>query len=464
MDYAGGKSVNIPETGCRRPVLYVRAHSEIDTVGNIIASQGWDVDEVNGFQDAWRSIVRQQYNVGLIHLEHSDPERVKDAEALLAEHRGTEWVILTNSECLRQKHLRKLIREGCYDYYTLPLSSDGYTSLLSTLGHAYGMASLSLYDTEPDYDDYEMVGTSQPMMKLFSSIRKVASVDAPILITGESGTGKELIARAVHERSGRADKPFIAVNCGAIPENLIQAELFGHEKGAFTGAHKLKTGQIEAASGGTLFLDEIGDLPLEMQVNLLRFLQERVIQRLGSNEEIAVDVRVLAATNVDLDEAVKLGRFREDLLYRLNVLQLLPPALRNREGDIPLLAQFFFDRFVTEGRAKLKGFSQKALLVMERYNWPGNVRELINRVRRAIVMCDGRLIKPDDLGLKDSHDEETKTVMSLEAVRVKAEKEAITRAVRSCHHNMSQAAKALGVSRVTLYRLIEKYQLQQVLE
>lgn len=452
--------VNIPMVECRRPVLYVRTNNKIDSISKtVISTQGWDIKEVDGLQEARNSIGNQKYSVGLIQLVSIEPEQLRAVEALLTDHRTIEWVIITSTECLQQRTFCKLIRETCHDYYTLPLSDVDYMRLLSTLGHAHGMASLCLDDLEQGYDEYEMVGSSPPMLKLFGSIRKVASVDAPVLIYGESGTGKELIARAVHERSARAEMPFIAVNCGAIPESLIQSELFGYEKGAFTGANTQKCGQIEAAAGGTLFLDEIGDLPFDMQVNLLRFLQEKVIQRLGGNTEIPVDVRVVAATNVDLDAAVKSGRFREDLLYRLNVLQLQPPPLREREGDTQLMAQFFFDRFVSDGQAKLKGFSQASLQVMERYTWPGNVRELINRIRRAIVMCDGRLIKPDDLDLQSCSADDARPVISLEEAREKAEKEAVISAIRYCHNNMTQTAKVLGVSRVTLYRIIEKYQL-----
>lgn len=456
----GGVYVNIPTVEFRRPVLYVRTDSKIDSISKAaISVQGWDIEEVECLQEARSIIDNQQYSVGLIQLVSAEPDQLRAVEALLTDCRTIEWVIITTTECLNERAFCKLVRETCHDYYTLPLSEVDYMRLLSTLGHAHGMASLCLDDQEQGYDEYEMVGSSPPMIKLFGSIRKVASVDAPILIYGESGTGKELIARAVHERSGRAEKPFIAVNCGAIPENLIQSELFGYEKGAFTGANTQKCGQIEAAAGGTLFLDEIGDLPFEMQVNLLRFLQEKSVQRLGGKAEIPVDVRVVAATNVDLDAAVKSGRFREDLLYRLNVLQLQPSPLRERAGDIQLMAQFFFDRFVSDGQAKLKGFSQASLQVMERYTWPGNVRELINRIRRAIVMCDGRLIKPDDLDLQSFSDDDVRPVMSLEEAREKAEKEAVISAIRYCHHNMTQTAKVLGVSRVTLYRIIEKYQL-----
>ncbi|MDO6565013.1 sigma-54 dependent transcriptional regulator [Amphritea sp. 1_MG-2023] len=439
-----------------RPVLYIIIQNNKDAE-QVISIPGWDVKEVRSIESAQACIATQQYDVGLIQLEETSGKMLQAMETLITQHRAIEWVVLTNEACLQQTPFCKFIRETCYDYVTLPLSDSEYTRLLFTLGHAYGMARLTQDDGESTDDEYEMVGCSPSMMKLFGAIRRVASVDASVLICGESGTGKELIAHAIHERSSRASMPFVAVNCGAIPENLIQSELFGYEKGAFTGANKQKLGQIEVASGGTLFLDEVGDLPYDMQVNLLRFLQEQVIQRLGGNEEICVDVRVLAATNIDLDAAVKQGRFREDLLYRLNVLQLSPPALRDREGDIEVMARFFFDRFVSEGQARLKGFSQQALLAMQQYSWPGNVRELINRVRRAIVMCDGRLITPEDLGLADGV--ATEVITSLEDARELAEKEAITHAVQYCRHNMTQSAKLLGVSRVTLYRMMEKYSL-----
>jgi transcriptional regulator with PAS, ATPase and Fis domain len=282
----------------------------------------------------------------------------------------------------------------------------------------------------------------------------VAGVDAPVLITGESGTGKELAALALHERSSRKDKPFVAVNCGALPNGLIQSELFGHEKGAFTGASQRKIGRIEAAAGGTIFLDEIGDLPLELQVNLLRFLQEKTIERVGGTTSIPVDVRVLAATHVDLEAAVAEGKFREDLYYRLNVLKINTPPLRDRQGDIEVLAKYFFEIFSHEKRRNVKGFSPAALQLMNRYNWPGNVRELISRVRRAMVMCERRLITPKDLDLDKR--ESQRLVTTLEAARSNAELEAIRNALQKNNSNLTDSARELGVSRVTLYRLIQK--------
>lgn len=446
----------------RRPVLYVKMQSDSHHLGKEIADKGWEVDEVGSIYDAKKHVQGRDYKVGVVHLEDYCHDEITALESLLNQQRLMQWIILTKPDCLQESSVCKLIQDGCYDYFTLPLTNGSVKGLMSALGHAYGMAALTVKDLNDQIDEYEMVGVSKPMLTVFKSIRKVAGVDAPVLINGESGTGKELIARAIHERSRRAKGPFITVNCGALPENLIQSELFGHEKGSFTGAHQCKIGQIEAAGGGTLFLDEIGDLPMSQQVNLLRFLQEQVIQRVGSNEEIPVDVRVLSATHVDLENAVQEGNFREDLYYRLNVLQLKPPALRERAGDIELLARFFFTHFQSEGGIKVKGFSRTALQALENYTWPGNVRELINRVRRAVVMCEGRLIMPDDLGLIVENQEYS--LLSLEEARKKAEIGAILGAVKHCHNNMSQAAKALGVSRVTLYRLVDKYQLNQLIE
>jgi DNA-binding NtrC family response regulator len=279
-----------------------------------------------------------------------------------------------------------------------------------------------------------------------------------VLIRGESGTGKELVARTLHRLSARADKPSVAINCGAIPENLIQSELFGHEKGAFTGAHQRKIGRIESADGGTLFLDEIGDLPLEMQANLLRFLQEMTIERVGGSKPISVNVRVIAATHINLEEAVAEGTFREDLYYRLNVLQVQMPPLRERLLDVPQLAHHFVSLFSEETGRRPRRFSQAALLAMASHGWPGNVRELANRVRRGLVIAEGRQIEAEDIGL-DRVIKLPAVLDTLEEYKLKAERQAVSDALLQYSQNLSQAARALGISRPTLYRLLHKHQL-----
>jgi two-component system NtrC family response regulator len=300
-----------------------------------------------------------------------------------------------------------------------------------------------------------MLGICTKMQDVFSTIRKVATTDASVLITGDSGTGKELVARAIHDLSYRSKGSFVVINCGAIPENLLESELFGHEKGAFTGAHMQRKGRIQFAHGGTLFLDEIGELPLTLQVKLLRFLQEQVIERIGGRERIPVDVRVLAATNRDLKDAGKEGNFREDLYFRLAVINIALPALREREGDVLLLAKAFLDRFAENSKKKITGFTSQAVAAIENYEWPGNVRELENRVKRAVIMADGKKIKPEDLELNSDKDQK-EGYLSLKAARENLDKVMILKALSVCQGNLSKAAKELGVSRPTLYDLMEK--------
>ena len=285
---------------------------------------------------------------------------------------------------------------------------------------------------------------------------RVARVDAPVLIWGESGSGKELAAQSIHAQSARAGGPFVPVNCGAIAPTLIQSELFGHERGAFTGATRAKAGLIESARGGTLFLDEIGDLPNDLQANLLRFLQEKTICRLGSTRALRVDVRVIAASHVELQRAVVAGSFREDLYYRLAVLPVAVPALRERREDVVTLAEHVFHLYGEERSPRLTGFSGRAVAALLEHDWPGNVRELINRVRRALVMADGRLVTPHDLGLEPS----LVTPDALDDVRARTERLALRECLQRSGRNVSRAARDLGVSRTTLYRLLSKHGMQ----
>jgi DNA-binding NtrC family response regulator len=296
-----------------------------------------------------------------------------------------------------------------------------------------------------------MVGSCDAMLALFRSIRKVAMTDAPVFISGESGTGKELTAVAIHERSARRNAPFVPINCGAIPPHLLQSELFGYERGAFTGANQRKIGRVEAANGGTLFLDEIGDLPLESQASLLRFLQERKVERLGGHGAIDVDVRIISATHVDMTAAMIEGRFRSDLYHRLCVLQIDEPPLRARGKDIELLARHMLERFKKDASRRLRGFAPDAIAALHNYGWPGNVRELINRVRRAIVMSEGRAITARDLELAEYVEI---VPVSLAQAREAAERQAIELALLRHRGRLGDAAQELGISRVTLYRLL----------
>ncbi len=443
-----------------RNLLYFNASSIPPLLVGEIHKAGWNVKLAEDIPSAQNVLLQYSPHVAIAQFDDSSHRLSVPVENFFRNVDQVEWIALLPKRSINNSYYKQIISESFYDFHTFPPEKE---KLLLTLGHAEGMASMRhgkpYLEDKDSQSEYEMVGASPQMLDLFKNIRKVASVDAPVLITGESGTGKELAALALHERSNRHHKPFVAVNCGSLPSGLIQSELFGHEKGAFTGASQRKIGRIETAAGGTIFLDEIGDLPLELQVNLLRFLQERTIERVGGTEKIHVDVRVLAATHVDLEAAVREGRFREDLYYRLNVLQIKTPALRDRQGDIEVLAKYFFDKFSNEKRRNVKGFSPSALQLMNRHSWPGNVRELISRIRRAMVMCEKRLIAPEDLDLDRRAGKRLIAIPTLEAARTTAEMEAIRSALQKNKGNLTTASRELGVSRVTLYRLMEKYEL-----
>src|SRR5471032_1000076 len=375
------------------------------------------------------------------------------------------WVALLLPEQLEDPTIRRLVRDFCFDYATIPAPGE---RILNALGHAYGMTALhdsaarevgkGKGDGDGDAEG-EMIGSCDAMLALFRAIRKVAATDAPVFISGESGTGKELTAVAIHGRSVRRDQPFVAINCGAIPPHLLQSELFGYERGAFTGANQRKIGRVEAANGGTLFLDEIGDLPLESQASLLRFLQERKVERLGGHGSTPVDVRIISATHVDMQTAMIEGRFRADLYHRLCVLQIDEPPLRARGKDIELLAKHMLDRFKKDASRRLRGFAPDAIAAIHNYGWPGNVRELINRVRRAIVMSEGRQISARDLELGEYVEV---APVSLAQAREAAERQAIELALLRHRGRLGDAAQELGISRVTLYRLLSAHGMRHI--
>jgi len=350
------------------------------------------------------------------------------------------------------------IEAGAYDFIEKPVQLD---VLRVVLQRALYLSNLErdqrrLQETISQGQFEELVGDCAPMQEIFRLIRRVGPSDVSVLITGESGTGKELVAQAIHRQSLRKDAPFVAINCGAIPETLLESELFGHEKGAFTGASNQRKGRIEGAQGGTLFLDEIGDIPPGLQVKLLRFLQEHQIQRLGGREPIAVDARILAATHVDLQRAMSEGRFREDLYYRLCVVTIAVPALKARGSDIVLLARTFLDKFAEAQKKPLKGFSPEAIEALAAHHWPGNVRELENRIKRAVVMAEGRYVTPLNLELREpaASGEEAST---LRASRESREKDLVRLAMEKAEGNITRAAADLGISRPTLYQLLARY-------
>jgi two-component system NtrC family response regulator len=346
------------------------------------------------------------------------------------------------------------IGQGAYDFFSKPVKVEELKIVIERAIHVQNLERERRELFEKDrFDAFEgMIGNSPRMRDVFATIEKVSRTDAPVLISGESGTGKELVARAIHRKSSRNSGPFIAINCGAIPENLLESELFGHEKGAFTGAHAQRQGRVEMAQGGTLFLDEIGELSPALQVKLLRFLQEREIERVGGRTLIRIDARVLAATNVDLTKAMAAGKFREDLYYRLGVVNLALPALRERSGDIALLAKAFLHRQASGGDKSLV-FTPKALTALESHAWPGNVRELENRIQRAAIMAENGKIAPEDLALSSRPEHEEQ---SLSKAREAVEREMIEAALARNKGNLTRAAADLEVSRPSLYELIGK--------
>lgn len=354
------------------------------------------------------------------------------------------------------------IEGGAYDFIEKPIQLEVLKVVLQRAMYRYEVEQEQRASQEQiGEQEFEgIVGTSEPMQAVYRSIAQVGPTALPVLITGESGTGKELVAQAIHQRSTRKGQAFVAINCGAIPETLLESELFGYERGAFTGAVQQKKGRIEYADGGTLFLDEIGDIPLSLQVKLLRFLQSHEMQRLGGKDAIRVDVRILAATNVDLSKAIREGRFREDLYYRLCVVEVAVPPLCQRDVDIPLLARTFMLRFAEEQRKSIKGMTPQAMDALLAYHWPGNVRELENRMKRAVLMAEGRSLTPGNLGFQEPVEPES-SEGTLKTTRQRVEKDLIQLALEKNEGNVSKTALELGVSRPTLYQLLARYGLKK---
>jgi two-component system NtrC family response regulator len=393
-------------------------------------------------------------DLGLPPATHGVEEGFAALSALLEIDPTVKIIVVTGRA--ERENGRNAVANGAYDFFCKPYDPDELKVVLRRAQYLFTLEEehRNLERRARSESFSEMLGTSRPMQDVFAMIRKVATTDVPVLILGESGTGKEVAARAIHQESDRRSGPFVAINCGAIPENLLESELFGHEKGAFTGAHIQRRGRIELAQGGTLFLDEIAELPLGLQVKLLRFLQERQIERVGGREPIAIDARVITATNRDLQSALTDGRFREDLYFRLGVVTVALPALRERGDDVLLLAKVLLDRYATESAKSVKGFTDKAQNAMLSHAWPGNVRELENRIKRAVIMSEGQRISPEDLEIngKASRSE----TLTLREERERLEKSIIERAVRKHEGNLTQVASDLGISRPTLYDLMEK--------
>ncbi len=413
-------------------------------------------------------------------------EGLRCLQSILQSQPMTKVIVLSGNE----DHANALaaIDMGAYDYYHKPINLDELKIILSRAFQLSGLEQenrrLQSSATPNEENGYSGIfGQCQQMQQVFSMIKKVASIDVPVLILGESGTGKEVVAQAIHNRGIRKDFSFVAINCGAIPENLLESELFGHEKGAFTGAQNRVQGKVEYAEGGTLFLDEIGEMAPLLQVKLLRFLQEKVIQRVGGREDIPVDTRIVAATNVDIQESIKRGEFREDLYYRIGVIAIELPPLRERGEDIELLANVFLRRFGQEFGQKVRGFSTSALKWLRSYEWPGNVRELENKIKRAVVMAESPIVEASDLGFVDIQEQELNSAdevegapqqevksvsaefsfsgMTLKKARRQVEGILLQQAMERSQGNIMKAAEDLAVSRPTFYDLLKKHGLHQ---
>ncbi len=368
----------------------------------------------------------------------------------------TKVIVVTGNQ--DRSNAVKAIGIGAYDFCQKPFDPEILTLIVQRAFrlHALQQENLILQQSQ-DTPIQGMISADPTTLKMCRSVERVAPSDATVLLLGESGTGKELLARALHQKSARSTKKFVAINCAAIPENLLESELFGYEKGAFTGANKQTRGKIEYADGGTFFLDEVGDLPFSLQAKILRFLQERVVERIGGREEIPVDVRIVCATHQNLKKLIEEGRFREDLYYRLSEIVFMIPPLRERYGDAVLLAQALMHKFSRQEGRSLLGFQPDALEAIETYPWPGNVREMENYIKRAVIMAEGTQISVDDLGLTAT----AKEPVNLRQVRDDAERKAISKVLSRVDGNMVRAAELLGVSRPTLYDLINRHGLKQ---
>lgn len=393
-----------------------------------------------------------------------DPDGISEGMAvlaqILAERPGTKVIVASGHG--DRASARRAIAEGAWDFYQKPIDIDSLGHIVGRAFHVHALETENRRLAEAAPEDKRVLGqmiTAAPeMLKVARMIERVANANVTVMLLGASGTGKELLARGLHEASDRASGPFVAINCAAIPETLLESELFGHEKGAFTGAVKTTPGKIELAEGGTLFLDEVGDIPLPLQVKLLRFLQERVVERIGGRVAIPVDTRIVCATHQNLEEMIAQGRFREDLYYRLAEIVVRIPGLAERPGDAVLLARHFVSRFARDLNTQVKGLAADALAAIDAWPWPGNVRELENRVKRAVILADGKLVSAADLDL-DGRESDEDSVVSLRAVREAADQLAIRRAMARADGNISGAARLLGVSRPTLYDLMKSYNL-----
>lgn len=408
------------------------------------------ISAINAVRQHEPAVVLQ--DLGLPPDEEGVEEGFKSVQEIMRLAPSTKIIVITGNH--DYENAVRAVALGAYDFYQKPINADTLNLIVERAYHIYELEQQNQRLQEQRVSPLSGVIASDPqMLRICRIVEKVAPTNVTCTLLGESGTGKEVFARAIHNLSPRIDKRFIAINCAAVPENLMESELFGYEKGAFTGAVKRTLGKVELAHEGTLFLDEIGDMPLSLQAKLLRFLQERVIERVGGREEIPVDVRVVCATNKNLEAMVAENTFREDLYYRICEMVINIPPLRERQGDKILLARHFLEKFAAQQERKIGGFSSEATEAIEGYQWPGNIREMENKIKRAVIMCEGKHITPIDLALSAP----SELSINLRYVRQEAERIAIKQALSMTEGNYSAAAKLLGITRPTLYDLVKKY-------
>ncbi|MGB7996278.1 MAG: PEP-CTERM-box response regulator transcription factor [Photobacterium halotolerans] len=394
-------------------------------------------------------------DLGLPPDEANASEGLAILQEILALAPYTKIIVITGND--DKANALKAIELGAHDFYHKPIDDDILAVIIDRAFVVAKLESENINLRQSSLEANGFIGNSPQIQQVCRMIERIAPTEITTLILGESGTGKEVIARAIHAKGPRADKPFIAINCASIPEHLLESELFGFEKGAFTGAHKTTAGKIECADGGTLFLDEIGDMPYPLQAKILRFLQEKVIERVGGRHEIPVDVKIICATHQNLEQMMTDKTFREDLFYRISEITIQNPPLRDRDQDILILARYFLQQANQQSPRKISGFTDDAIRAMLQHSWPGNIRELQNKVKSAVIMSDNKFISSLDLALQPIEDDLEPMALNLRQVREAAEKQAIAKALSLSNGNMSHTANILGITRPTLYSLMDKY-------
>jgi two-component system response regulator HydG len=430
----------------------------------VLSKEGFEVSEVDDGTSAVKAVENDTFDLVLMDIRMTDMDGIEAITEIKKFSPSIPVIMMTAYASV--KTAVEALKSGAYDYLTKPLDMDELKILIKKALDYYHLQKENIFLKErlaDRFDFSQIIGRSRAMKELFETLSLIAPSDATVLIYGESGTGKEIVANAIHQNSPRAQKPFIKVNCAALPETLLESELFGHERGAFTGAVTRKAGRFQLADGGSLFLDEISDMSLTTQVKLLRVLQEREFEPLGSTKTIQVDIRLITATNKDLEEEVKAGRFREDLFYRLNVVPVHLPPLRKRKDDIPLLAEHFLNIYREKNKSSVKGFLPKTMDIMVRYDWPGNVRELENVIERSVLFSRSEFISPEDLPqpVQGAEDKDQSLVSVPQGMTLKeVEKEVIFQTLSDTKGSRTQTARILGISRKTLQNKLKEYSIK----